>query len=538
MPEASTANVESSAIKKHAIMGLVAVFTTHFSSTFFVRGMVVASPRIAADLNGMDLFAWAISLPALGAAFVTLTFSKLSDMYGRRMMLVISMGFFIVGAILAAISRTFEFNIFARVILGMGQGALPPLCFSVIGDLFSPVERSKWTGLLQIPSGVTALIGPTLAGMITDNLSWRYLFWIAVPLMLVSGVLVLWGVRPLAQRKAHKIDIFGSSLLAVASSTMILGFSWAGDVYAWNSIPIVGLLAISVISWSFFLWYENRAEEPLLDPQVLINRTFLTAALAGLMSFFGLMGIMMYYPLFLQGVQGVSATLSGQIITPLIVLMAFTGVPTGFLLARTKRYKWMYVSGYGILTVIMFGMVTFDAATPLWLGILVTAVGGLGLGAIPTLNTLVAQFAVPKRLLGVAVGAMFFFVIMGRAVSPAILGSAMNVTYEKVLHQSLPAELIETTDAATLKSLTDSRVLISDEAKITHREAFNTFGSQGSALFEETVQAIRDALEAGLKTIFLIGAVTMLVSFLLVIAIPEISMDAEVRDKKAAADGR
>ena len=121
----------------------------------------------------MDLFAWAISLPALAAAFVTLTFSKLSDMYGRRMMLAISMGLFIIGAILAATSRTFEFNIFARVILGMGQGALPPLCFSVIGDLFSPAERSKWTGLLQIPSGITAFFGPTLAGMVTDNLSWH-----------------------------------------------------------------------------------------------------------------------------------------------------------------------------------------------------------------------------------------------------------------------------------------------------------------------------------------------------------------------------
>jgi len=532
MPEAPTAIEESSAMKKRAMMGLIAVFATHFSNTFFIRGLVVASPRIAADLNGMDLFAWAISLPALAAAFVTLTFSKLSDMYGRRMMLAISMGFFIVGAILAATSRTFEFNIFGRVILGMGQGALPPLCFSVIGDLYSPAERSKWTGLLQIPSGITALFGPTLAGMVTDNLSWRYLFWIAVPLMLISGVLVLWGVPSIAKRKSHKIDIYGSSLLAIASSTMILGLSWAGDVYAWNSMPIVGLLGLSVISWGVFLWYENRAEEPLLDPQVLINRTFLTAALAGLFSFFGLMGLLMYYPLFLQGVQGVSATLSGQIITPLSVLMAFMGVPTGFLLARTKRYKWMYMSGYGILTVIMFCVVTFHAGTPLWMGVLITAVGGLGLGAIPTLNTLVAQFSVPKRLLGVAVGAMFFFVIMGRAISPAILGSAMNVTYERVLHQSLPAELIKMTDEATLMALTDSRVLISPEATTTLKETFNEFGSQGPALFKETVRAIRSALEAGLKTIFLIGAVTMLVAFLLVVTIPEISMDVEVKDKR------
>jgi predicted MFS family arabinose efflux permease len=157
MLEEPTADLEPSTIRKRAAMGLVAVFATHFSSTFLIRGLVVASPRIAADLDGMDLYAWAISLPALASAFVTLTFSKLSDTYGRRMMLAISMGLFIVGAILAATSQTFEFNIVARVILGMGQGALAPLCFSVIGDLFSPAERSRWTGMLQIPSGVTAL---------------------------------------------------------------------------------------------------------------------------------------------------------------------------------------------------------------------------------------------------------------------------------------------------------------------------------------------------------------------------------------------
>jgi hypothetical protein len=215
--------------------------------------------------------------------------------------------------------------------------------------------------------------------------------------------------------------------------------------------------------------------------------------------------------------------------------MALVGVPTGFLLARTKRYKWMYVSGYGILTIIMFTITTFNAETPLWLGVLITAVGGLGLGAIPTLNTLVAQFSVPKRLLGIAVGAIFFFVIMGRAISPAILGSSMNVTYEKVLHQSLPAELIKMTDEATLASLTDSGVLIRPEAKTTLKEAFNEFGSRGPELYEETVQAIRDALEAGLKTIFLIGAVTMLIAFLLVVTIPEISIDSEVKDKRETA---
>jgi hypothetical protein len=156
---------------------------------------------------------------------------------------------------------------------------------------------------------------------------------------------------------------------------------------------------------------------------------------------------------------------------------------------------------------------------------------GLGLGTIPTINTLVVQFAVPKRMLGVAVGAIFFFVFLGSAIAPAIQGSAMNAAYAKALHGSLPAELRQVADDAVLESLTDSRVLLSPQAMEGLRQTLAGLGSRGPALLEETVQAIRSALEAGLKTVFVIGAVAMLISFLLILTIPEVSMDVEVRDK-------
>ena len=378
-------------VKSRTTLVLMAVFTTYFASTFFVRAMNVAMPKIAADLNGMPLYSWAISLPALGAAIVTLIFGKLSDIYGRRIILTLSLMLFLLGALLAAVSRTFEFNIAARVIIALGQGSLAPLCFATLGDLFSPTERSKWSGLLNIPSGTTAVIGPTLVGMITDNLSWRYLFWITALLVMISGVLVFCCMRAPAQRASHKIDFRGACLLAVASSMMILGFSWAGTTYSWTSVQIIGLLGGSAVFWIIFLRVEGRVAEPMLDPQVLKNRTFLTAAIAGFLSFFGLIGILMCYPLFLQGVQGSSATLSGQIITPYGMLTAFMGVPAGFLLARTRRCKSMYIVGYAVLTASMFGMATLNERSPLWVGVVVTSFAGLGLGAIPTINTLVSQ---------------------------------------------------------------------------------------------------------------------------------------------------
>jgi len=520
------------ATKNPVTLGLSAVFLTYFLASLMIHGLNIAAPKIAADLDGMTLYSWAISLPALAAAFVTLLFGKLSDMYGRRTMLLTSMVFFLVGAILAATSQTFEFNIAARVINALGWGALAALCFSVIGDLYAPVERSKWTGLLQISAGVAATFGPILVGVVTDTLSWRYFFWATIPVAIACGILVIIGVPAHTERTAHKIDYPGACVLAVASSSMILGFSFA-DGHPWLSFHVLGLLAISLVSWFLLIWIERRAEEPILDPQVFTNRTFLTAAVASLLSFFAFVGIMNYYPLFLQGVQGTSATFSGKMLTPFSMLMTFMGVPAGLLLAKTKRYKWMLVLGYAILTIAMFCMVTFNQETPLWLGVLVMVLGGIGVGALPTINILVVQFAVPKRLLGMAIAAIFFTVAMGQAIAPAILGLAMNSTYERKLQDLLPTELSLHIDEETLESLADSSVLMSENAMTGLKDAFGSIEDQGTELFDQTVFAIRSALQSGLKILFLIGAIALLIAFLFITTIPEVSMDDEVQDKRS-----
>jgi MFS family permease len=266
---------------------------------------------------------------------------------------------------------------------------------------------------------------------------------------------------------------------------------------------------------------------------VLQNRTFLLVVLSGILSNFGLTAMMVYFPLFLQGVQGMSAMRSGQILTPFGVLMAFVGVPTGFLIARTKRYKRMFVMSYALLTIVISGCILFSENTPMVWGLAATTLGGLGLGAVPTLKTVVVQCVVPKRLLGIATGAYFFSITMAMSISPAVLGSVMNIAYAEKLKPSLPAELNGKVDDTTMNSLGNSRVLLSKQAMQALERTFDKAGSDGPARFRQTVRAIRSSMEFGLRMVFLVGAGTMLLAFLLVLFIPEVSIDTEVKDKRA-----
>ncbi len=527
MQPATSITAESTLSKKQIVLGLVAVFAIYVSMTFIIQTVVIARPRMAADLNGMAWYSWSISIPSLAAAFVTLLFSKFSDMYGRRRMLMISMIIYLAGTIWCAVSPTFPMLIAASTFSRVGSGGLMPLVYAVLGDMFEPTERSRWVGLLNIPQGIFALFGPTLGGWFIDNMSWRHLYWMAVPLIVFCILVIPSGIPSIIKKAAgKKIDVRGAVLVAIASSATILGLSFAGTTYAWGSKQVIGLLGIALLFWILFILAEGKVDEPIMDPKVFRNRTFLTVASAGLMSFFGLMGIMMYYPVYLQGVLGVSGKASGLIITPYNVLIAFIGVPTGFILAKTKRYKWMYIASYGLLTLVMTGIMFLNAGTPVFVAVLAATLAGLGLGAIPTLNTLVVQYSVPKRLLGASMGAIFFSITMGMAIAPAVLGSVMNMSYAKSLESTLPRELSQLADKATLTALADPKAVLSPTARKELEATFSKEGAKGAILLNQTLEAIRTSLQKGVRNVFLLGALATLISFLLIITVPEVSIDA------------
>jgi len=507
--------------RKKRFWGLLAVFLIYGILGYYIQALNIARPKIASAFDSMDLFAWSVSIPALIGAFATLIGGKLSDMFGRRIVLLVCLIFAFIGTVLAAFSPSFLFLIVATSIGSLGIGAITPLVMAVIGDMYSPVQRSKWIGLVNVPMGIATIVGPYLGGKLTDTLGWNYVFWAAVPFLVLSIILIPLGIPKLsASGIKHKIDVKGCFLSILASSTTIIGFSFAGVTYPWMSLEIIGLFGVSLVFWILFFKTESRAEEPILDPSVLRNRSFATVAGSTFLSTFGQVAMMSYFPMYLQGVLGTTTTLSGWVFIPFTAMMSFVGVPVGFLIARTKRYKYLFVLGYAIATIQMFGTVLLTGDSHIGWCWLSTFVGGLGLGALPTVNTMVVQNAIPKRLLGAAMGALFFSLLIGVAVSPAILDSARNVTYKKSL--SLPDGLDNLMDSETMVSLQNPDALLNPNSMSRLEEAFKNIEPEGDALLNKTVPALRNAFEASLRRVFLLGAITMFLAFLLILSIPEI----------------
>jgi MFS family permease len=448
-------------------IGVWAIFIAEFVSILFANARNIAQPGMIAEFNGMALFSWLIALPGLAGAAATLLFGKLSDVYGRRAIILLSIAIFSVGLMISAMSTSMVFLVAATTFMSIGHFPIYPLCFAVVGDLFPSSQRAKWTGMLNIPVGFAALLGPVLGGAFAESIfGWRGLFWGTIPLILAAGGLVAFALPENAQKVKPKMDVLGTVTMVAATTTLILGFSWLGTPNQFGAGALQ--LLFSLVAWIAFIRIEKRAEAPILDLHVLFNRTFVTAAMAGLLSFFGVVAITGYSPIFVQEVMSVSPTLSGSMLTPFSTLFTFLGIPVGFLLAKTKKYRWMFSFGYAVVTLALLAMWRFTVSTPIWAYVLVTSIAGIGLGMLPTINAVVAQFAVPRKLLGVAVGAIFFFQMVGIAVSPAILGFAQN---------SAPD------------------------------------------------------LESGLKLVFLVSAIALAIALVLILTIPEISLDAEAIEK-------
>jgi EmrB/QacA subfamily drug resistance transporter len=487
-----------------------------------------AMPRVIADLNGLQHYAWVTTAYLLASAASMPIWGKLSDAFGRRRFFVLGMVIFVIGSALCGMSRSMVQLVVFRGVQGLGAGAMLPINGAIIGDIFPPATRAKWQGVLFSVHGFATIVGPLLGGWITDTIGWRWTFYVNLPVGAISVAFALIALPSMpahVKRRAHSIDYMGTVLLVVASMALLLGFSWAGSVYAWTSPVVLGLLIFSVAVWVVFVLWEAKAAEPIVNPRLFKNRSFTISVSAGFLQTAVLFGLVTFLPLFVQGVMGRTATNSGTVLMPMMMTHVVVSITGGWLISRWGRYKAMVVSGFVLVTVGSFLLtrMTVTTASVSLVGFMMLIGFGNGLSMGPF--NVIVQNEYPRHRLGEVTAALQFFRQIGGTVGLAVFGSMLNRWFASSLMSSMPGELKTlATDPATSEQLTNPQVLLSHQAQAQLGELFTRFGDRADGLLTSFTDAVRHSLGSGLTRVFLLVTATEAIALLLVIFLPEVPL--------------
>lgn len=490
-----------------------------------------AMPRVIAELNGMQHYAWVFAAYMLASTVVIPIYGKLSDIYGRRPFFLGGMLLFLIGSALSGASQDMTQLVVFRAIQGLGAGAVMPMVQAITGDLFPPIERGKWQGVIMSLWALATIIGPAVGGWITDYWGWRWVFYVNLPVGALAIVTAGIALPPMGTHTSHRIDWSGAGLLVLAAVPLLLGFSWAGTEYDWLSVQVLGLLLFSIAMFVLFFWHEARSPEPIVNPSFFRNGIFAVSVLATFLLSAGMFSALVYTPLFVQGVMGESATGSGAVMTSHMVAFGLSNIVGGQLLSRTGRYKALALGCFATATLGMALLSLMDIQTTHDIVIRNLVVLGLGLGIMMTLFTIVVQNAFPFSALGQVTANLQFFRSIGATVGTAILGTVLIGNFQAGFQTALPDSLRQAVPPEQLASLQNPQVLLSAQAMDAIRVGFISFGPEGAALFEQALQAIRLSLASAISTVFAFSAVAMALGCVVAFFLRELPLHGSQRSK-------
>ena len=459
-----------------------------------------ALPKIIAELEGFERYAWVTTAYLLASTAMIPVIGKLGDIYGRKWFIVAGAFIFLVGSALCGAAWGITELIAFRGIQGLGAGMIFANIFTSVADIFpDPARRAKFQGIFFSVFALSSVVGPTLGGWITDNLDWRWVFFVNLPLGLISLVALPFVLPQSTHRRRAKVDYLGAAIITATVVALLLALTWVGEGDAWYASRVLAGFAVSAVLLAVFVSVELRAEEPVIPLSLFKNRIFLSAAL--LMFFVGIamFGIILYTPLFVQGALGKTATGSGTVLTPLVFAMTAVGVVGGQIIARVRRVKPFTLFGTIVMAFGVYLLTTLDIGSTQTTVALFLAVTGLGLGMIMPTATLAVQNTVEKEILGVATSAAQFIRSLGSTVGTAVIGSIVTKGYAEDLAASAPAQAPEN----LVSALQNPQALVSDEARDALAGAAFPGGEQVVDLVIRTArQSLASSLHEGFVFVF------------------------------------
>ena len=461
---------------------LIAVLLAVFLSALDQTIVGTALPRIVDDLKGNEFYTWVVTIYLLTATISGPIYGKLSDLFGRRPMVMFGVSLFLIGSALSGISQEMWQLVAARGLQGLGAGAIFPIALAVIGDLFTPAERGKYQGLFGAVFGISALIGPALGGFLTDNFSWHWVFFVNLPIGAVALV-IIWRLLPPIRHpeRARSIDYLGSVVFAAALVPILIGLTNKRTL-EWNDPWVGGLILVGMAFSALFVWVESRASEPILPLSLFRNRSISVSLIAVFLASFGFFGAIIFIPLWFQTVLGSSATQSGYQILPLLAGLIISSVVSGQVISRTGRYRWLIVVAMALVAAGLALMTQLRGDTSLsemWLWMVVA---GMGIGPSLAAFTIVVQNAAPFAQLGAATGALTFFRQVGGTVGLAIGGTL----FATALTSELPPELAAAGVPQEIATRFASSAAGSD---------FSSVGDLGAQILASVPEQFRPAVE-------------------------------------------
>jgi EmrB/QacA subfamily drug resistance transporter len=499
-----------------------------------------ALPTIVTDLHGNDLYTWVVTIYLLTSTISVPFYGKLSDLYGRKPLLIIGIVIFLVGSALSGLSQTMEQLIIFRGIQGLGAGALFPVSLAVIGDLFSPQERGKYQGLFGAVFGVSALVGPALGGFITDTWSWHWIFYVNIPVGIVSLYFIM-RLLPTVKREGatRTFDFAGAIVFIIALVPFLVGLTNAQSGN-WTDPTVGGFIAFGVVVFLGFLFIESRAKEPIVPLDLWRGRTYAGSIIATFFAAFGFFSATVFLPRFYQVVLGDSATISGYELFPLLIGVIGASIISGLIISRTGKYKVLILVSIALTVVGSYMFTNLTSTTDRWVIRLWMFVLGVGIGPTLAAFTIVVQNAVPFTKLGVATSNLTFFRQIGGVVGLSIGGTIFGT----VLRNQIPVQM---TAAGVPQQVVDGF----QGSGFDPNNLVGVGGSLGQSilanvppaakpviepLVPKIVEAIYAAITIAIADVFWLGVIGGAIAIVSVLFIKELPMRMAQRIPAKAAD--